>query len=381
MLHTMKYSVRTVMRNRAACFWLILFPMILGTLFKIALSNLGVPVGRIPVAAVMEKEAGKSYAENFRTVADSMEEEELFHIVYCDREEALRLLKCGEIEGIFTVGEKVSLSVSAKSYSDKRTVNQNILSTFVSRYNLSADAIADIAANHPEHLVDAVSLLSGEHSYNREESLSATNHDNYVTYFYNLLAMVCMFCSMSGLEISLNNQGNLTALGARRNISPLPKIKSVLGELSAYVLVNYGCILIGFLYINLVLRVDMSSRLPLVLLTLFVSDMAGTAFGFFIGAIGRMSESTKDAMAAGVSLTCSFLSGLMVGTMRAFIENKIPVLNRVNPTALISDSFYCLANFDTYTRYARNMVSLCVVTALFLAGGFLLTRRRQYASL
>lgn len=381
MLHTIKYSMRTIVRNRAACFWLILFPMILGTLFKIALSNLGESVGRIPVAAVMEKEAGESYAENFRTVADSMEEEELLDIVYCDREEALRLLKSGEIEGIFTVGEKVSLSVSAKSYSDKRTLNQNILSTFVSRYNLSADAIADIAANHPERLGAAFSLLGGEHSYNREESLSAANHDNYVTYFYNLLAMVCMFCSMSGLEISLNNQGNLTALGARRNISPLPKMKSIVGELSAYVLVNFGCILIGFLYINLVLRVDMSGRLPLMLLTLFVSDTAGTAFGFFIGAMGRMSAETKNAIAVGVSMTCCFLSGLMVGTMRAFIENRIPVLNRINPTALISDSFYCLANFETYPRYVRNMVSLCAVTALFLAGGFLLTRRRQYASI
>ena len=381
MLHTMKYSMKTVIRNRTACFWLILFPMILGTLFKIAFSNLGVPVGKIPVAAVMEKDAGDTYAENFRTVADSMEEEELLNIVYCEQDEALWLLKCGEIEGIFTVGEKVSLSVSAKSYSDKKTVNQNILSTFVSRYNLSADAIADIAVNHPEHLGEAVSMMSGEHSYNREESLSATNNDNYVTYFYNLLAMVCMFCSMSGLEVSLNNQGNLTALGARRNISPLPKMKSIVGELSAFVLVNYGCILIGFLYFNLILRVDMSSRLPLMLLTLFVSDMAGSAFGFFIGAIGRMSEGTKNAIAVGVSMTCCFFSGLMVGTMRAFIENKVPVLNRINPTALISDSFYCLANFDTYTRYGRNMVSLCVVTVLFLAGGFLLTRRRQYASL
>ena len=73
---------------------------------------------------------------------------------------------------------------------------------------------------------------------------------------------------------------------------------------------------------------------------------------------------------------------LLLGIYSAgFIENRIPVLNRINPTALISDSFYCLANFDTYSRYTRNMVSLCIATAVFLTGGFLLTRRRQYASL
>ena len=381
MLHTIKYSMKAVMRNRSACFWLILFPMILGTLFKIAFSNLGIPLERIPVAVVTAENAAKQYTETFRTVADNLGEDALLDIIYCEREDALNLLERGEIAGIFTVGEQVSLSVSAKAYNDIKSMNQNILNTFVSRYNLLADAIADIAANHPEHLAKAVSLMGEEHFYNREESLSATKNDNYVTYFYNLLAMTCMFCSMSGLEISLNNQGNLTALGARRNISPIPKQIAVVGELAAYVLVNFGCILIGFAYVNLVLRVNMSSRLPLMLLTLFVSELAGSAFGFFIGAIGRMPAGTKNAIAVGVSMTCCFLSGLMVGNMRVFVENKAPFLNRINPTALISDSFYCLANFDNYARYTRNMISLCAVTVLFLTGGFLLTRRRQYASL
>ena len=381
MLHTLKYSMRTVIRNWSACFWLILFPMILGTLFKIALSNLGVPLERIPVAVVTAENAGKQEIETFRRAADNLGEEDLLEIRYCEKEEALELLEKEEVEGILTVGKRISLSISGKSYNDRKNMNRNILNTFVNRYNLSADAIAEIAVNHPEHLEDVVSGMREEHFYNREESLSATKGDNYVAYFYNLLAMTCMFCSMSGLEISLNNQGNLTALGARRNISPMPKQSSILGELAAYVLVNFGCILIGFAYINLVLRVDLTSRLPLTLLTLFVSDMTGSAFGFFLGAIGRMSERTKNAIAVGVSLICCFLSGLMVGTMRGFIENRIPVLNRINPTALISDSFYCLANFDTYSRYTRNMVSLCIATAVFLTGGFLLTRRRQYASL
>lgn len=381
MLHTIKYSMRTVMRNRAACFWLILFPMILGTLFKIAFSNLGVLLERIPVAVVTAGDAREQDIETFRAVAEDLEEDGILDIVYCEKEEAFRLLEKGETDGILTVGERVSLSVSAKAYNDRKSMNQNILRTFVSRYNLSMDAVTDIALNHPERMGEVVTRMREEHFYNREESLSATESDNYVTYFYNLLAMTCMFCSMSGLVVSLNNQGNLSALGARRNISPMLKQIAVVGELAAYVLVNFGCVLVGFAYFNLVLRVDMTDRLPLTLLTLFVSETAGSAFGFFIGAIGRMPAGTKNAIAVGVSMTCCFLSGLMVGNMRAFVENKIPILNRINPTALISDSFYCLANFDTYTRYVRNMVSLCVVTAVFLTGGFLLTRRRQYASL
>ena len=208
MLHTIKYSMRTVIRNWSACFWLILFPMILGTLFKIALSNLGVPLERIPVAVVTAENAGKQEIETFRRAADNLGEEDLLEIRYCEKEEALELLEKEEVEGILTVGKRISLSISGKSYNDRKNMNRNILNTFVNRYN---------------HLEDVVSGMREEHFYNREESLSATKGDNYVAYFYNLLAMTCMFCSMSGLEISLNNQGNLTALGARHNISPMPK--------------------------------------------------------------------------------------------------------------------------------------------------------------
>lgn len=129
MLHTIKYSIRTVVRNRAACFWLILFPMILGTLFKIAFSNLGVPLERIPVAVVTAEDAGEPYTEAFRMAAKELEEKEVLDLVYCKKAEALGLLEKGEIDGILTVGERVSLSVSAKAYSDRKSMNQNILRT------------------------------------------------------------------------------------------------------------------------------------------------------------------------------------------------------------------------------------------------------------
>lgn len=384
MLHTMKYSLRTLIRNKSQCFWLILFPIILGTLFKLAFSNLNEPFEPIPVAIVLEEDAYAQYTESFRTLADSLGEEgddQMLDITYCDREEALQLLEDTAVYGIITVRDTVSLSVSANANSDKKELNQNILHTFVQRYNLSADAITDIAMNHPEYTEDAMTALADEITYIRDDSLSASEEDNYVSYFYNLLAMTCMFCCMSGMYVSLENQGNLSPLGARRNVAPTSKLVSILGQMSAYVLGNFICILIGFIYINLILQIDLTARLPLVLLTLFVSDLAGSAFGFFAGALGRMSEGTKNGIIVAISMLCCFLSGLMIGNIRILIEDVCPIVNRINPAALISDSFYCLANFDNYTRYTQNIVSLCIFTVLFLAGGFLLTRRRRYASL
>ena len=39
------------------------------------------------------------------------------------------------------------------------------------------------------------------------------------------------------------------------------------------------------------------------------------------------------------SMVCSFLSGLMNNTMKDLVEKNMPVINRINPAALISDAF------------------------------------------
>lgn len=384
MLHTIKYTTKDLLRNKSQVFWLILFPIILGTLFKVAFSNLGASESfdPIPVAIVLEEsDSPASISEEFRKVTDALSEkgdDQFLDATYCDSEKALKLLEDKKVDGILTASDTVELTLSANMNTQ---LNQSILQSFVRQFNLSTAAITDVAMNHPDRLTDTLAAMNADTSFNRGESLSASSGDTYIQYFYNLLAMVCMFCSMSGIYISLQNQGNLSDLGARRNLSPTPKLQSILGQFTAYAIVNFVCIMIGFLYINVGLKIDMTLHLPLVILTLFISSLAGCSFGFFIGSLGHMSENTKNGIAVSISMLCCFLSGLMVGSMRIIIDAACPFINYINPAALITDSLYCLANFDNYTRYTRDMVSLVIFTVLLLLGGFLFTRRKRYASL
>ena len=71
----------------------------------------------------------------------------------------------------------------------------------------------------------------------------------------------------------------------------------------------------------------------------------------------------------------------MMGTMRMVVEKYAPFVNRINPAALISDSFYALNNYDTLTRYTGNILTLLFMTVLFLIISILVTRRKTYASL
>ena len=45
------------------------------------------------------------------------------------------------------------------------------------------------------------------------------------------------------------------------------------------------------------------------------------------------------------------------------------------------DSLYCLNFYDDYTRFTQKIITMLVMSVIFMLIGFFLTRRRKYASL
>ena len=114
------------------------------------------------------------------------------------------------------------LTVSSDMSSAK--LNQSILSAFIKEYQMNYQAIVKIVKTHPEKLSEAMDILQESASYNQEISYGK-NVDTYDQYFYNLLAMVSMYCGTAGCLIAIHNQGNMSAIGARKNVSPTHKLK------------------------------------------------------------------------------------------------------------------------------------------------------------
>ena len=382
MIHIFQYSFKRFFRNKAELFWILLFPILLGTMFKMAFGGIteSEQFQAIPVAIVCDDSEA---AKIFRMVADELGKEgenQFLDITYCKDEQAKNLLKNEKVNGILYVSDKVTLTLSGDSGSNN--INSSILNCFVQQYHIQQTAIAEIETKHPENLATVVNSMKEENSYIKEVSLSRNKEeDNYTQYFYNLMAMSCLFTSMSGLLVAIYNQGNLSELGARKNLSPTHKLKSIVGELTACILSRFCCNLIAFFYVAFVLQVSITTRLPLAILALFISCLVGVTSGFFLGSIGKMAEQTQTGIAVGVHLFSCFLSGLMVGNMRQIVEDTCPIINKINPAALISDSFYSIATYDSLDRYFQNIGTLILWAIVFVAGGFFMTRRRKYASL
>ena len=94
-----------------------------------------------------------------------------------------------------------------------------------------------------------------------------------------------------------------------------------------------------------------------------------------------MQEGIKIGILLGVSMVSSFLAGLMNNTMKDIVERNVPLLNRINPAALISDAFYCINVYDDMGRYYRNLFTLAAICIALVTASFFMVRRERYDSI
>lgn len=374
-------TCKHLFRDRVQLFWNLLFPILLGTMFYIAFSGLSSDEAFhvIPVAVVLENE---NNASTFKDTIDTLSEpgkDQLLDTVYVSGKEALALLEKKKVIGILQEGNPITLSISAEMSGSK--LEQSILSSFVTQYNLNYSAIENIAATHPEKLEAAVHTLSAATAYNTETAFTDGTLDEMLVYFFNLIALSCLYSYIGGMKVATYNQANLSALGARKCIAPVNKLVSLISELLAAFLYQFFCIFVCLSYLALVLKINFGDNTAYILLTALVGCITGVSMGFFVGSIGKMSFGVKNGILMAVSMLCCFFSGLMVGNMRILVEEFCPWLNRINPAALIADSFYSLTVYQSHERYFLNLGSLLFISALFYFGGFLIVRRRKYAAL
>lgn len=378
-LHAFYYGLKQLFRDKTLVWWTLLFPVLLSTLFYAAFSGLSEDesLKAIPVAVVQED---NNFA--FDTVIRMLSEpgeNQFLEVIYADQEEALSLLEAKEVVGVLQGSSPVTLLVSAEMSGVE--MEKSILSAFVEQYNAIYDGIVEIAMTRPEKMAQVVKELMAEKSYMTETTYSDGTMDESVSYFFNLIAMVCLYSAMGGMLVAVRNQANLSALGARRCMSPTHKLVSLSGEQLATWLFNYIMVLISICYQNFILKVSFGSELGYVLLAAAVGCMTGVSLGFLVGSIGRMSESTKLGILMVVIMFNCFLSGLMVQNMRIYVGKVCPWYNKINPAALIADSFYALTVYASHDRFFMNLATLLAMSVVFCLAGYVLVRREKYANL
>ena len=374
MLHLIKYNLLVKVKNFATTFWPLVFPLLLGTMFYFAFGNINdADFETVQVGIVKEKEPDTLFLMFLDQVENNGNH--LISTQEFSESDALSRLENEQISGIYYVGKSPSLTVVANG------IPQSILQSVLSSYETGKNTIQQIVRTHPSGLWKGIRQMLNQQEAITQVSLGGHTINGSVQFFYALIAMTCLYGCFIGFGSAITLQANLTALAARRCVTPTHKLTLILSEQIASFLLGYFDVIVLLIYLRYILKLDFQGKLGPMLLISFFGSLIGVSIGFFVGSLGKMKEGVKIGIILGFSMVCSFLSGLMNNTMKDLVEKNAPFVNRINPAALISDAFYCINVYDDLGRYYRNLITLAVMSVVLVTASFLLIRRESYDSI
>lgn len=111
-----------------------------------------------------------------------------------------------------------------------------------------------------------------------------------------------------------------------------------------------------------------------------MGNLLGVALGVFIGASNKKSNDTKTLMGIVITLVLSFFSGMMGPDIKVFIDQKLPVLARLNPISIISNSLYRINLLGSTRNIREGFMVLSLYCMVLILASYIFLRRKKYDS-
>ena len=390
--HNLKYTIKTLSKNKVLIFWTFAFPIILGILFNMSFSNIEkdemLQIFDIAVVDNNEFKAQEIYRETLKELSSDDNENKLFNIKYVTKDEADLLLDNLDIKG-YIVFKNDEPQVVIKENGTYQTLIKFVITEIGQNQtiieDLSKKSIEEEISNG-NYSVDTEKIINDILNKIKNEQINLKNisksnlHYMQIEY-YTLIAMACMYGGMLGLTAINNCLANMSNKGKRISVSPNRKSIIVLSSaLGAYVVSLVGLALL-IIFLKLGLKADFGNNITLVILLSAVGNLAGISLGVLIASIFKVSEGAKTGIVIAITMFLSVLSGMMGVTLKYVIDKNIPIINLVNPNNLITDGFYSLYYFDTLDRYFRDVRYLLIFIGICLVISFISLRREKYDSI
>ena len=391
-IHNFKYSLKTLFRNKALIFWTFAFPIILGTFFNMAFSNIesSEKLDIINIAIIKNDDFNNNeiFKTAFEELSDKNNDDRLFETRYTTEEEAKKLLEDEEIVGYMKLVNdepKLTFTTSGINETIFKYVSEEIAQTSNIIKNLSEEEIKKemIAGNYNidyESIYNRVIELTEEDNV-RLNNVSNSNLSYTMIEFYTLIAMACLYGGILGAVAINQNLANMTNQGKRVSVSPTSKGKIILSSVLASYITQLVGVALLFLYTIFVLKVDYGNKLGLDIALAMAGSLAGLSLGVAVATTIKSNDNVKTGIIIAITMLGCFLSGMMGITMKYIIDKNIPIINKLNPASMITDGFYSLYYYDTLDRYIFDIGSLLVFAFVLIAISYISLRRQKYDSI
>ena len=391
-IHNFKYSLKTLFRNKALIFWTFAFPIILGTFFNMAFSNIesSEKLDIINIAIIKNDDFNNNeiFKTAFEELSDKNNDDRLFETRYTTEEEAKKLLEDEEIVGYMKLVNdvpKLIFTTSGINETIFKYVSEEIAQTSNIIKNLSEEEIKKemIAGNYNidyESIYNNVIELTEEDDV-RLNNVSNSNLGYTMIEFYTLIAMACLYGGILGAVAINQNLANMTNQGKRVSVSPTSKGKIILSSVLASYITQLVGVALLFLYTIFVLKVDYGNKLGLDIALAMAGSLAGLSLGVAVATTIKSNDNVKTGIIIAITMLGCYLSGMMGITMKYIIDKNIPIINKLNPASMITDGFYSLYYYDTLDRYIFDIGSLLIFAFVLIAISYISLRRQKYDSI
>lgn len=385
-MRNLNYAFKMLIKDKMLIFWTFAFPLILGTFFYLAFSNIenSEKLSIIPIAIVEDEELTKNsiFKTAFDTLSSPKSDHQLFQTRYTTAEEAKKLLEDNAIVGYLQLKEQEP-QLTFNTNGIDETIFQFVTEEMNQRSQLISHLIekkiseAPEMALNPEEIYQDVINLVNENNVRvvdrSSEHLSYTQVE-----FYTLVAMTCLYGGTLSM-ISINRiLANMSPQGKRTSISPVKKWRLIFSHLLASYFVQLLGLALLFAYTVFILKVDYGEHLPLIVLLAIIGSFCGLTLGMAVGVLFKVNENIKIGILISLTMLGCFLSGMMGITMKYVIDTHLPLLNQLNPASMITDGLYSLYYYETFDRYWANIFHLLMVSVVLIGISIFSLRGQTY---
>jgi len=382
--HNFLYSLKVLFRNKPLMFWSFAFPIVLGLLFNLAFKDIekNESFSSFDIAIVNSEEYLNNpiYKEAYTSLSEG--DDKLFDINYVSKEEADVLLEDKEIVGYLEFSESVSITINQNG------INETILKFVVDEIESNKEMINSLIQKRLENnKYSEIELIIGEIKskvLNTSVSLKDQTKDN-ISYtmieYYTLIAMTALYGGTIAIYITNLKLANMGSIGKRTAVTAIKKSSLLLSSLLASYLIQILELALLFLFTIFLVSVDYGNNLLYIIILALIGSFAGLTLGVAIATLIRASENTKTGILIAVTMFGCFLSGMMGITMKYVVDTYAPLVNLVNPAALITDGFYNLYYYGLNDNFILDLILLLVFSAVMLLISYRGLRRQKYDSI
>ncbi|WP_352404682.1 ABC transporter permease [Sporanaerobacter acetigenes] len=342
------YQGKNLFRDFGFLFWSLIYPLIMAVFFYTAFNGM----------LDRELEIINVGIESGNPILYVLEEIDFINIHEITDDEIVEKLDNGEIDGY--IDEDLNLAVKESG------INQTIIKEIIGQIKQMKKL------NRPIEKYDfSVNYILGRNQ----------KANSLVIVFYSLIAMVSTYGVFAGIEVVNLIQANLSNIGARINITPLKKSKFLLSGVIVALLLNLFANSILLIFIKYVLKLNLFSEIKYSAILIIMGNLFGVALGVFIGSSNKKSDSVKIIMAITITLFLSFASGMMNPQIKVMIDEKAPILGKINPISIITNNLYRINLLNSTKSVGEGILILSLYCVALMFTSYIFLRGKNYDSI